>query len=202
MSDSIEAQLRLPEIQAPAFNILTNIQDLRISQEYSDAEIQPILVSIPIGKPNKTTFFQVRPELEFTFDCLLLELKDTNETYFITPTAEQLIPGLARPVRLYLAVDTRGNPRLIPVPLTAGTHPNAWHASLQKCIDLAKGKWIRIQADMTAGSYSACTTPTLTVSPRWPTERFEELISIAVSGKIISDKNHPVISQLAGEVVN
>lgn len=201
MSLSTEAQLRLPEIQAPAFNILANIQDLRLSQEYDDADIQPILVSLPIGKPNKTTFFRVHPGADYTFDCLMLDLKDTSETYFITPEAERLIPGLARPVRLYLAVDTKGNPRLIPVPLSVSRQSNPWHSSLQKCVEVAKDKWIRIQADMAAGSYSACTS-TLTVSPRWPKESFEELLNIAASGKIISDKDHPVISQLAGEVVN
>ena len=57
-----------------------------------------------------------------------------------------------------------------------------------------------MHADMTAGSYGAVAS-NLPLAPQWPKESFEELLNIATAGKIIRDKDHPVILQLLGEAV-
>ena len=142
----------------------------------------------------------MHPDGEYTFQCWLLDLKETNETFLITQEINQLIPGLARLVRLYLATDREGNLRLVPLTLP-GTNgqSNRWHVSLQHCLQLAMQKWIRIQANQPAGSYNTWEAPKLQDQPKWPTESMSELVKIGARDKIIAAADHPVIRRLLGE---
>lgn len=200
MSNQLDAQLRLPETQTPNFNVISDIESLRLVGDFEDIQAEPVLITVPIGRPNKTTFFRTHPEQAYTFPCMLLELKDTNETYIVTPHISELIKGLARPVCLYLAVDVNGVPRLISVPLPANGNSNQWHLSLQQCVLLSRQKWIRMQADLSAGAYAACASA-MALEPTWPTETMSELVQIAARGNIISTADHPVIVRLRGEDV-
>lgn len=200
MSNQLDAQLRLPELQTPNSNVISDIERVRLVGESEDTEVEVVLTNVPIARPNKTTFFRTHPEPEYTFRCMLLELKETNETYIVTPQISELIKGLARPVCLYLAVDTNGVPRLISVPLPANGNSNQWHLSLQQCVLLARKKWIRMQADISAGAYVACASA-MALEPTWPTETMLELVEIAARGNIITAADHPVIVHLRGEDV-
>lgn len=200
MSNQLDAQLRLPETPAVNLKTISDIENLRLVGNFEDVQAEPVLITVPIGKPSKTTFFRTHPEQEYTFPCMLLELKDCNETYILTPQISELIRGLARPVCLYLAVDTNGAPRLIPVPLPANGNSNQWHLSLQQCVLMAKTRWIRMQADMSAKAYAACASG-IVLEPTWPTETMSELVQIAARGNVITTADHPVIVRLRGEDV-
>ena len=201
----MQSQMEAPrQPEAPAAPVSTffstfAIQDLRLDQEFEEGDAVPVLTKIPIDKPAKTCFFRVHPDAAYTFTCWLLDLKDTGETYLITPQMNQLIPGLARSVRLYLAVDCKGNPRLIPLPLPdANGQSNQWHVSRYECLKLAMRKWIRMQANKSTGSYDVKVS-LMQIEPRWPTESINELVEIATSGMIIDQADHPVIRHLRGE---
>ena len=200
MSNQLDAQLRLPETPAVNLKTISDIENLRLVGNFEDVQAEPVLITVPIGKPSKTTFFRTHPEQEYTFPCMLLELKDTNETYILYPQVSELIKGLARPVCLYFAVDTSGAPRLIPVPLPVNGNSNQWHRSLQQCVLMAKTRWIRMQADMSAKAYAACASG-IVLEPTWPTETMDELVQIAAGGNIITTADHPVIVRLRGEEV-
>lgn len=201
MQSQTEA-LRQPETPAAPVSTFFStfaIQDLRLDQEFDEGDAVPVLTKIPIDKPAKTCFFRVHPDAAYTFTCWLLDLEDTGETYLITPQVNQLIPGLARSVRLYLAVDRKGNPRLIPLSLTeANEQSNPWHVSRYECLKLAMQKWIRMQANKSTSSYDVKASR-IQIEPRWPTESIEELVKIATSGMLIEQADHPVIRDLQGE---
>lgn len=198
MTTQLEALKSTPSI-AHTFQTLSIIENLRLTQDFDELPVEQALVHVPIGKPAKSSFFRVHPDAEYTFDTLILERKETNETYLITPAISQLIPGLTRAVRLHLAVDRQGNPRLIPLPLPgADGRSNPWHLSLQNILQLGRQHWIRIQANMTANSYDAFKAP-LQDAPIWPNKTMLELVEIAARGKIIDNENHPMIRELLGE---
>lgn len=198
MTTQLEALKSTPSI-AHTFQTLSNIENLRLVQDFDELPVEQALVHIPIGKPAKPSFFRVHPDTDYTFDTLTLESSGTNETYLITPAISQLIPGLTRAVRLHLAVDRQGNPRLIPLPLPgADGRSNPWHLSLQNILQLGRQHWIRIQANMTANSYDAFKAP-LQDAPIWPNKTMLELVEIAARGKIIDNENHPMIRELLGE---
>ena len=200
MSNQLDAQLRLPETPAVNLKTISDIESLRLVGDFEDVQAEAVLITVPIGKPSKTTFFRTHPDKQYTFPCMLLELKDTNETYILYPQVSELIKGLARPVCLYFAVDTSGAPRLIPVPLPANGNSNQWHVSLQRCVVTARQKWIRMQADMAAKAYSGYASAMM-LEPTWPTETMDELVQIAAGGNIITTADHPVIVRLRGEDV-
>lgn len=198
MTTQIESLKITPSI-THNFQTLSSIENLRLVQDFDELPVEQVLMHVPIGKPAKSSFFRVHPDTDYTFDTVILESKQTNETYLITPAISQLIPGLTRAVRLHLAVDRQGNPRLIPLPLPgADGRSNPWHLSLQNILQLGMQHWIRIQANMTAGSYDAFKAP-LQDAPNWPSKTMSELIEIAARGKIIENENHPVIRELLGE---
>ena len=198
MTTQLEALKSTPSI-AHTFQTLSIIENLRLTQDFDELPVEQALVHVPIGKPAKSSFFRVHPDAEYTFDTLILERKETNEIYLIAPAISQLIPGLTRAVRLHLAVDRQGNPRLIPLPLPgADGRSNPWHLSLQNILQLGRQHWIRIQANMTANSYDAFKAP-LQDAPIWPNKTMLELVEIAARGKIIDNENHPMIRELLGE---
>lgn len=198
MTTQIEALKSAPSINH-TFQTLSSIENLRLTQGFDEQPVEQVLMHVPIGKPGKSSFFRVQSDADYTFDTLIFESKQTNETYLITPAISQLIPGLTRAVRLHLAVDRQGNPRLIPLPLPgANGRSNPWHLSLQNILQLGMQHWIRIQADMIAGSYYAFKASLQDV-PIWPNKTMLELVEIAARGKIIDNENHPVIRELLGE---
>lgn len=198
MTTQIESLKSIPSI-THTFQTIFSIENLRLDQNFDELPVEQVLMHVPIGKPAKSSFFRVQPGVEYTFDTLILERKETNEIYLIAPAISQLIPGLTRAVRLHLAVDRQGNPRLIPLPLPgADGRSNPWHISLRNILQLGMQHWIRIQANMIAGSYDAFKAP-LQDAPIWPNKTMSELVEIATRGKIIDNENHPVIRELLGE---
>lgn len=79
MSSQTEVLLHSPEALPSALNRLTAYHDLLLDGMDDDVTYENLIVSIPLGRFNKTTFFRVHPEKDFTIDFLLLDLKDTNE---------------------------------------------------------------------------------------------------------------------------
>jgi len=131
----------------------------------------------------------------------IFENKEVGETYLLTPSIASNFPDLARPVRLHLAVDRRENPLIIPVPLPGEDgRRNQWHDSLSQCVDRAKHKWVRIVANLSAGSYDLLEAQGDLNDPVWPDLNMQELVEIAFRGKIITDFEHPVLQELLGRV--
>lgn len=177
-----------------------DIQSLRLPQNFGQTlGVKKLLTNVPVGKPSPATFFQVHPGLDMEFKTLIYQDKAAGEAYAVLPDLVDLLGNLAKAVVLHLAVDRRGNPRLIPVvlPNEAGFR-NPWHDSLAHAINAAKGQWVRITANRTVGVYDIFAAKEQLSPAEWPEQSMDQLVQVAFRGKVIDSLDHPVILGLEG----
>jgi hypothetical protein len=136
-----------------------------------------------------------------TFNAMLLEQKDTRESYLVMPDVAHQISELVKAVQLLVAIDRQGNVCLVPIPLPGEDgNRNPWHESLAQAMELAKSKWIRIAANMSGGAYDVFEARADLAPPEWPDYELDALVEVAFRGKIIKDLDHPIIQSLLGKV--
>ena len=201
ISSSLSIDAGAVKAVAPTAPISASISSLRLDKlGYGETfPVKKQLVSVPVKKPSKSVFVRVRDGEAYEFAALVLERKEENETYVVSREIAELVPGMVRAVMLYLAVDRKGNPVLIPVPLPDETgRRNNWHESLLQGVILAKSNWVRIVANMPAGCNDVLVAQNVPDSPYWPEQTMEQLVEIAFRGKVITDANHPVVQCLLG----
>jgi hypothetical protein len=188
-------------MSAPKENSV-GIESLRLPVNYGATHgVQKLTVSVPVGKPAKTQFFQVHPDESMVFQAAIYEDKADSTTYVLTPAVAAAFPDLARPVELYRAIDRAGNQRLIPVPLPGENgQRNPWHESLLQAVIQAKSKWVRVSANRSAGSYDVHVAQGDLQGPNWPSTALEELVDVAFRGRIISANDHAVIQSIQGHI--
>lgn len=178
-----------------------NISELRLDKlAYGESfSVKKQLVSVPVKKPNKGTFFRIRDGEDWQFAALILERKEDNESYIVTREIAELVPGMVRAIMLYIAVDRKGNPQLVPVPLPDESgRRNNWHESLLQAVNIAKENWVRVVANMPAGCNDVMVAQNVPDQPHWSEHSMEQLVEIAFRGKVITDVNHPLIQGLLG----
>jgi len=163
--------------------------------------VKKMILRVPVKRPNKAEFFRVHPGQDFRRSFLILELKEDNETFLLTPQMGSALPGLSRAVMIYTAIDRQGNVFLIPVPLpNEDGVRNSWHESLAQAVAEAEIHWIRIVANKFVGGYDVMVAQAPLPEPDWPEMTMEELLKIAFRGKIINSLDHPVVQKLLGAV--
>ena len=180
----------------------TDLMSLRLPANYgATLGVKKLLTNVPVGKPKKPQFFRTHASNEMTFATMLLEQKESRESYVVLPDVAQEISELVRPVQLHAAIDRQNNVLLIPVPLPgeAGTR-NPWHESLAQAVEHAKLKWLRITANMHTGAYDVYEAEAALPDPEWPAHDIDALVEVAFRGKIITSLDHPVVQSLLGRV--
>ena len=180
----------------------TDLNSLRLPTNYgATLGVQKLLTTVPVGKPNKSTFFRVQQSEELAFNTFILENKEARETYIVLPAVAQVISELVRPVMLNIATDRQNNVSLIPVqlPKDDGTR-NPWHESLAQAVERAKINWIRINPNMQLGGYDIFEATAQLPEPIWPARTIDELVDIAFLGKIIRSVEHPVVQTYLGKI--
>jgi len=195
-----------PTASTPASQPLSSasaaLKSLRLPPNYGvTLGVKKLLTLVPVGKPKKPQFFRTHADAEMTFSAMLLEQKESRESYVVLPNVAQEISELVRPVQLHAAIDRQNNVFLIPVPLPGedGTR-NPWHESLAQAVDYAKLKWLRITANMHAGGYDVYEAEGVLPEPEWPAHDIDTLVEVAFRGKIITSLDHPVIQTLLGKI--
>ena len=163
--------------------------------------VKKVFTTIPVNKPDKTKFFKVLTGEEWVFGAYILQLKEVNETYLVSPHIAPILGGLARPAQLHAAIDRHNNVFLIPVFLPGEDGKrNQWHESLAQAVNLAETHWVRVVANMSVGGYDVLQAQGALAEPVWPDTSMEELVNVAFRCKIIDTENHPVIHGLLGAV--
>jgi len=188
--------------QSPTEQSVSSLQSLRLPANYgATLGVKKLLTTVPIGKPKKPQFFRTHLDDEMTFAAMLLEQKESRESYIVVTGVADQISELVRPVRLHVAIDRQNNVFLIPVPLPneAGTR-NPWHESLAQAVENAKTKWLRINANMHVGGYDVYEAEGQLPEPDWPAHDIDSLIKVAFRGKIITDLDHPIVQSLLGKL--
>lgn len=190
------------DLETPTPEPRRDINQLRLPQNFGETlGVRKILTHVPVGKPGPDRFFRVHPSEAMRFGTLIYEDKATKDVYVVVPDLADMFGRLARPVVLHLAVDRRGNPFLIPVPLPSQSGSRIpWHESLAQAVNKAKDDWVRIASNMAAGVYDVFVATAALQPPDWPDKKIDELVSLAFKGKIVDQLDHPVIQGLQGKV--
>lgn len=204
------------ENQAPLDSDLTLVEFAEAAPEPLDPEdltsfaikegaeqtfVKKALTTVPVRKPSKESFVQTLEE-ELAWQIYsMIELKEEGKTYLLSPqiTAALEIDGESTLVkaRLVPTIDRQGN--LFLWPLKVSDRENDWHTSAYRAAVLAKEQWVRVQANMAAGAYDTLVARIQDAEPKWPEEDFGTILKIAFEGRVITNRDHPVLKELRGE---
>ena len=179
-----------------------DLQSLRLPANYgATMGVKKLLTNVPVRKPRKPQFFRTHPSADMTFDGMLLQQKEKEESYLVVPGVAQQISELVQPVDLFAAIDRNNNVFLIPVPMPGESGVrNPWHESLFQAVEHSKQNWIRINANMHMGGYDVFEAQISLSEPDWPHHTIDNLVEVAFRGKIIQSLDHPVVQSLLGRV--
>jgi hypothetical protein len=191
-----------PALTTDAVNNGFNFEALRLPANYGvTLGVKKLLANVPVGKPKKPQFFRAHPDYHMTVSVMILEQKESRETYVVLPSVAQELSELVRPVQLCTAIDRQNNVFMIPVPLPGeGGSRNPWHESLAQAVEHAKSKWLRISANMSMGAYDVYVAEGVLPDPEWPEHSVDEIVQVAFRGKIITNLEHPVVQSLLGKI--
>lgn len=173
---------------------------LRLSQNFIEAAgVKKLLSTIPVRKPNKQDFNRVHPK--YRLETLVLELKESNETYLVANslwnelhrelTAKVLFIGINRDKVLFVWP--------IRLPSEDGRHDN-WNASALQAADIAKNNWLRVSSNLKKGAYELYQATGDLPDPEWPDMEFDEILNIAFKDHYIDTLDHPALRLLRGEI--
>ena len=181
---------------------ISDLKSLRLPANYgATLGVKKLLTNVPVCKPKKSNFFRSHADEVMCVPAMLLENREANESYLVTPDVAQSISELVRPVVLHAAIDRQNNLFLIPVPLPDSSGKRyQWHESLAQAVEYAKRKWIRISANMQLGGYDVYEAEAALPDPEWPSCTMDELVRLAFRGKIIDSLEHPAVQSLLGRV--
>jgi len=202
LDNDIPAQSRLETSTSSPLRLGgIDLNALRLSQDYIEAAgVTKLRTTVPVRKPNKTEFLQVHPDHHF--DLYMVELKDENEIYFVLPEFLVDVTDIAVPVSLRLAVNRQAVAYLWPLRLpTSDRRDNPWHISARDAAARgASGRWISVRANKSLGAYEIYEGAPNLSPPQWPQEPFEQILQIALRGRVIDKHDHPVLRSLRGEM--
>ncbi|MCS3924108.1 hypothetical protein [Methanosalsum natronophilum] len=185
-----------------------NFEDIKLDASFDqNFATKKIITKIPVRKPNKTEFFQIRDDPDWQIDTLLVDLNDgDDEKYLVLPefAPELEALGLLKKVRIYTAITYSTNILLISevaLPDADGKH-NEYNRSRLEAYEIAKTKWIKIVANRSIGTYERHEPLAKLDEPIWPEEpkTFNDALNLAFKDKLIDSSDHPVLKKLRGEV--
>jgi hypothetical protein len=179
---------------------------LRLPQDFTASMgVRKALLSVPIRKPDKSWFVRVHPDPSYRLQTAVVELKEDRggETYLVAPA---LWPELASeatfsPRALFTAINRQGVLFLWPIrlPGTDGRHDD-WSRTALEAADMASKSWVRVVANMGLGACDVFQATGNLPEPEWPDVPLRELLRVAFKDRFITDREHPVLRKLRGEV--
>ncbi|TWU67579.1 hypothetical protein V7x_31540 [Crateriforma conspicua] len=157
------------------------------------------LVVLKVGKPDKMEYCRVHPDEAYRIDTAIVEDKTNRESYLVAPVLWPELPDFITLVRLCVAVNRHGTAFLWPAKLPdPNGRPMDWHTSMLGAQELATKSWVRVQADMSAGSYAVFEATGNLPDPEWPELSMGELLKLAFKTRFIDSINHPFLQELFG----
>lgn len=195
MSDNSDSQAQTDE-RSKDFAL---IESVRFRQDF-DAKTtsKRAIVTVPVRKPDKKWFVQVHPDPNWQVELALLE--DGFDQYIVTPAVYHEVAELANPSLVYTAITSTGHVFFWPVRLPGeDDNSGSWIEAAQKAAARAKDHWIRVGWNSTFKSYDVFEAQGRIPSPIWPEMGFAGLFKIAFAGRIIENRDHPVMKRLRGE---
>lgn len=174
---------------------------LRISRAFSEGPtVQKIVASVQVRKPNRQEYFRVHPDPEMRIDTLLLELRDDRQSYLISLDVAPAIPGEAVAKTLYTSVTRQGAILLWPVRLPDEQgRLDEWNTVAHEAARRAESNWIRLAANMGAGTYDVYEAIDQMAEPEWPNLPLHRLLEMAFKERFVDNLDHPVVRRIMGD---
>jgi hypothetical protein len=195
-----EATPNLESRSTSGGSIFDDIDKLRRRQDF-DALVgtQRVLVSVPVGKPGKQTWFRVLPGEEWQLPAALLKLEEDGTYFYVTYDIYPDLEAEAIRVVLRTVVTTQGTISLWPIRLP---NPDGrdfpWWISARAVAVQAETAWVRMRANQEVGAYDVIKATDNYGEPDLPQRNFSELLEVAFAGKVIESLDHPVVLKLLG----
>ena len=188
--------------QAVTSSSALDLNSLRLPANYgATLGVKKLLTNVPVRKPRKPQFVRTHQSADMVFGGMLLQQKEKDESYLVMPDVAHQISELIQAVDLFTAIDRQNNIFLIPVPRPGESGArNPWHESLFQAVELARERWIRIDANMAMGGYNVFEAQVALAEPEWPDHDIDKLVEVAFRGKIIQSLDHPMVQGLLGRV--
>jgi hypothetical protein len=198
-----ETSAKLPNMDGNEFDLSRFAVDMGV-QEFAGG--RKLLNTVPVRKPAKESWIRTHPNVkEFWFKTYVLDLKEYNESYLVTPDIREYLlengeQTLSRQV-LITSITRQGTLFLwaIKLPQSDGSS-NQWNESAIEAAALARTSWMRLQSDRSLGAYSTVVRDG-GPEPAWPNISMQEIVKIAFKGKIIDSLSHPRLAELLGNEV-
>ena len=176
-----------------------NMEEFRAKPTESSIQRKKKILTIPVGKPNKQLFFRVHPDMEYP--AYILDWENEKQSYLIHPSLVEKLANQIKYKILHPAVYSNGTPFLLAVPQPSEDGKwNKWHKSLAEVVEIAKKKWVRVEADQTAQSYNLIQAQGNFGEPIWPDLTMKQYLEIAFKDLQIKNEDHPRIKELDGLV--
>jgi hypothetical protein len=161
--------------------------------------VKKLHVTIPVKKPHNQDYVRVHSSEDYRLTTTIIELKENNEIYLVSPNLREILATEITLVTLFLAVDRQGNLFLWYVKMPKeDNRPNDWNVSGLKAAEEAMKAWIRVQANKKANAYDVFRAEGNLPDPEWPDLKLNEILKIAFRDRFIESLDHPVIAKLQG----
>lgn len=174
---------------------------LRIGQRFGEGQdVRRVLVSVLVRKPHRQEFFRTHPDPEMTLQTAILEFKQDRQSFIVTPELAPHLPGEAVAKLLIPTLTNHGSLCLWPIRLPDEQgRLDEWNTVAIEAAERAKTKWVRLMANMGAGTYDVLEARGQFPDPVWPDVALEKLLELAFKDRVIEDLDHPVLQRLRGE---
>lgn len=185
-----------------------DLEHLR-STPLPELAVERVTLVVPVRRPARTEFFRVCPDPEFSVDCYVYERTQDmeRETYWVRTEFQSEILDDLRPVRLYTVINKRSTVYLWPakLPTTGGSKSgNRWAQSALAIAEEAKNLWVKMIGDKDSGAYELYKARGNLEEPDWESslggKRFDDLLRLGFTDKVIDHLDHPVLKELRGEL--
>jgi hypothetical protein len=179
---------------------------LRIESDFNTTVgLKKAVFTVRVRKPDKSWWSRAHPDPSFELPTAVIELRGERgggETYLVAPAlrAHLATEPTLRPKLLVTAVNTQGELFLWEVNLPRDDREDNWSKTALAALDLARRKWVRVAANMSAGGYDCWEAAGNLPEPSWPDLSFREVLELAFKDKYIKALDHPILRRLRGEV--
>jgi hypothetical protein len=149
-------------------------------------------------KPAKDVFFRVHPGGEYRMAVGVLELKDEKEVYLVDLALEAELAGTFSSAIVLTAITRKGDVFLWTMTIAdANGKTYACYETAQEVATLAETKWVSMKWD--GKDYEQRVATAAWADPVWPSDSFDDLVNNAFKGRVITDRDHPVLRRFLGE---
>ena len=179
-----------------------DLSQLRLSQDFGTSlGVKKAIITVPVRKPHKQWFIRTHPSDEYRFETAVIQDEQDRELYLVDRPLWDELTGELSPKVLVTAINRQNTLFLwhIGLPGEDG-RSNSWNTSALEAVELGRNQWVRVAANMQAGSYDVYVAGSNLAEPEWPDLEFAEILNKAFKDKFIKDADHPVLRRLRGEV--